>query len=115
MTPYLISAVAVFGFAYIMGHSVISLPLRTAMYRFDTVGKFLVMMLECPACFSVHLGWSMYLLGWTPHFDNIFFSSCFYAGSSLILALLTGLMQRPTPIPQVHFDPVKNPDEKEKE
>jgi hypothetical protein len=46
-------ALAAMGLAWIVGHSAISLPLRTALHRRS---PFLVELLECPGCFGFWTG-----------------------------------------------------------
>ena len=52
-----------FGAAYVVGHSTISLPLRKALAGDETSRwrMFLVTLLECPACFSFHVGFDLAL------------------------------------------------------
>lgn len=97
MTDYLVHILAVFGAAYIVGHSQISLAFRELLAR-TKPGAFFVEMLECPACASVHAAWLMTL------FDKSLFertlwgglgACCFYAGTSFVLGRFTGLISSP--------------------
>lgn len=104
MTPYIVSALTAYGIAYVLGQSTITLGIRQFLFGLDGLGRFFVNMMECPACLSFHLGWVGCLLGFGP-FTNALQSGFFFCGTSSIIALLTGITQRPTPIPQVHFEP----------
>ena len=48
--------VAAFGLAYILGHAQISLGIRTRLFDLCWPTKWLVELVECPACFGTHLG-----------------------------------------------------------
>ena len=47
---------AAFGLAFIVGHSQISLPIRVLVHRMGALGRFVVELLECPACFGFWTG-----------------------------------------------------------
>ncbi|MFZ2152131.1 MAG: hypothetical protein WAV09_03425 [Minisyncoccia bacterium] len=82
MTPYILTLLAAFGFAYVLGHATISLPFRTWLGGIPAkepdgilmlegrqavpgalgpIGDFLCAMIECPAClgFWTGLGWGL--------------------------------------------------------
>lgn len=91
---YLVHIIAVFGAAYVVGHSQISLAPRELLAR-NRVGLFFVQLLECPACFSFHAGWLLTLrdLSLFSHTaTGALGAAFFYAGTSYLLARLTGLM-----------------------
>lgn len=95
---YLVYVLAIFGAAYVFGHSIISLPFRYALAK-KGWGMFFVTLLECPSCFSVHLGWILTLAGYSPFsrtWHGLLGASMFFAATSFILGRLTGLMLPPT-------------------
>jgi hypothetical protein len=86
-----------FGLAYIVGHSVISRPLREWLAKWHTAG-WLLTLIECPACFGFWEGVVAALLILTPgligdvFFMNVIAWALFTSGSNFLLAKLTGLM-----------------------
>lgn len=93
------SALAIFGFCYIVGHSTISLPVRTRLAQ-NRVGNFFVQLLECPACASFHAGWVTYLCSdfyWIgpKSFYGAVIAGCFFAATSFILGRATGIISAP--------------------
>lgn len=90
MKQLILWTISVFGFAYVIGHSQISLTFREWLAR-QRFGLFLVQLLECPACSSFHVGWVIALahVGLLP---NPFMSAFYFSGASFILARLTGLI-----------------------
>lgn len=94
---------AVFGLAYIVGHSVISVPVRDRLAEWggsgtlrSALGVTLVTMLECPACFSTWVGGIVGIfaaphLGW-PRWIAIIALACYSAATSLILGKLTRII-----------------------
>lgn len=103
-----ITAVSIFGFCYIIGHSTISFPLRTLMAR-NRFGAFVVSLMECPACASFHSGWIVFLgsdffwLG-PKTIVGAFASGCFFAGTSYLLARLTGITPSPSLPSERHIE-----------
>lgn len=96
--PLLVMAVMIFGAAYIVGHSQISLVFRELLAR-TRVGLFFVNLLECPSCFSFHAGWFLTVLnlsGFSHSATGALGAACFYAGTSYLLGRLTGLMAAPS-------------------
>lgn len=97
LVNYLVHVVAVFGAAYVVGHSQISVAPRTLLAR-TRVGLFFVNLLECPACFSFHTGWVLTVFHrslFAPSVFGTLGACCFYAGTSYLLGRLTGLMPAP--------------------
>lgn len=99
---------AAFGFAYIMGHSVISLPVRVLLGGADHpkpfeplipyVGPFLVALVECPACLGWWTGVGIALvtspaIGFWPTVFEAVRMGCMVSGSNFVLGRVTGLMQ----------------------
>lgn len=98
MTWLLIYTVAIFGVAYVCGHSAISLSIREwiATTRFG----FVLALIECPACLSWWLGLGVGLAGPPGYLADLssmpaFVLAFYSAGSSYILARLTGLTAAP--------------------
>lgn len=93
----LVHVLAIFGAAYIVGHSQISLVPRVLLAN-TKVGRFFVDLLECPACFSTHAAWVLTLFD-RSLFERTFWGTaaacCFYACTSYLLARVTGLTDRP--------------------
>lgn len=119
MITYMLAA---FGLAYIVGHSAISLPIRLKLGgvpakfvpaekegdqpktipaipgAFGPAGDFLVVLLECPACFGFWLGIGAAYAGVTfPDFPAIphvwpVMLGCLTAGINFILGRLTKLI-----------------------
>lgn len=67
MAVFLFYIFAAFGLAYIVGHAAITKPLRSWLYRerlagpwpliiVEAIGRTLVDLLECPACFGFWTG-----------------------------------------------------------
>lgn len=91
----------VFGLTYIVGHSVITQAIREWAFGpvsaseatpppIDSTRRFIVTMIECPACLGFHVGWILGLvfgLGWYSIALGLFTT-----GTNLILAKLTRLM-----------------------
>jgi len=92
MTALFLQVFAVFGLAYIVGHSQISLWFRTWLYPKHALAAWFVDMLECAGCFSFHAGWIGSLLHLFPFHPLT--AACFFCGTSITLALLTGLTPR---------------------
>lgn len=107
--------VAAFGLAYIVGHSVISLPLRIAVDPGqelrgpkDALRAWFLMLIECPACFGF----------WTGLFTGMLYAAAdgdlypregalakfmfaaglalYTTGSNFVLARFTNLIPAPT-------------------
>lgn len=80
-----------FGFCYIVGHSVITLPLRKWIAT-KPFSKWPLTLIECPACMSFWIGLAVGI--WYPVLPQhpIMFAllSC---GTSAFLGLVSGLME----------------------
>lgn len=105
MISLLVYAVASFGFAYIVGHSKISLPMRQmidpgAPTVEMTGGKVargvFLMLLECPACLGFWTGLfaALFLNVWpdVSHLGSPLACALFTSGSNLLLSKLGGLL-----------------------
>lgn len=102
MISLLIFTLAVFGATFCIGASKISLPFRTWLapdneatgLRFF-VRRWLIALVECPACTSFHLGWLSVLLGVAPicfhGVGGVVIASFYCCATSLLLARLAGL------------------------
>lgn len=113
---YLLGA---FGFAYIAGHSAISLPTRTwlggipAQYEpvegkaprvvryavpgaLGSFGEFLVALVECPACLGFWIGLAsgnfLPVPGWLPPWGWVIWCGLLTSGSNFLLGRLTRLI-----------------------
>lgn len=85
LISYIVTSIIFIGIAYVVGASYISVGFRSALHKQGALGRFLTDLVECPACFSFHLGWFFTLLGWTPFpktVPGVFFAAFFYAGVS---------------------------------
>ena len=99
-TRLLFYSLATFGLAYVVGHSRISLPIRTFIAK---ISLPIVELLECPACFGVHLGfWVGFCWPIIPealtqvHFDRLFGGTALGAytcGAHYLLGLATGWLK----------------------
>jgi hypothetical protein len=95
-------SITAFGFAYVVGHSVISRPAREIIAVWS---ETLITLIECPACLGFWTG-LVFGLGLAFGPSAAIFPGpawlipsvlAFYtAGSNFILGRLTGLMQSPT-------------------
>lgn len=98
MTALIVYTVAAFGLAYIAGHSVITRYLRELLWEAGEVApitRWLVMLVECPACLGFWLGLLAGALGFTPEPVSIrtaFAFALYTAGSNFLLGKLTGIM-----------------------
>lgn len=90
---------AAFGFAYVLGHAVISRPFRDALYSLGQTFpplRWLVLLLECPACFGFWTGLGVGL--WAFDLDGGYrilaaaILACYTAGVNFALGKLLGLM-----------------------
>ena len=82
---------AAFGVAFTVGHSEITLGAREALDRRGIVARWVVRLMECPACLGFHLGWIYALaVGSEFHPVTLAFLTC---GSNFILGRLTGLIK----------------------
>lgn len=90
--------IATFGLAYIVGHSYISQFARQFLFdKCGPVGRFIVVGLECPACFSFHVGLLTVAFNLQPSgVARSFWGALLWAfamtGTSYILARLTDLI-----------------------
>jgi hypothetical protein len=116
IVDFVVTVGACFGLAYIVGFSVISLPVRNLLGGIPelrdedrvvvpaqrgllgTPGEWLCKLLECPACFGFWTGalWGPYLVGLdaaTPGlFNKVLLLGCMVAGSNFTVAKLTRLI-----------------------
>jgi hypothetical protein len=94
---------AVFGLAWVVGHSKISLPFRKALDTIDLntsdyVRRFLLAMIECVGCFSFHVGWISWLVGihltgtWGPSWVGMIVAALYTATSSLVIGRFAGVV-----------------------
>lgn len=101
--PFIVYTIAAFGFAYVAGHSLISVPVRRRIFPEGTsletrVGKaraFVITLIECPACMGTWIGMLTWLaLAWAGLVDWRFFlvAGFYTAGSNYILARFSGLI-----------------------
>jgi hypothetical protein len=99
LTAVLVYAVAAFGFAFIVGHSRISLPARALM---QTVGerllpiaalpfRFVLMLIECPACLGFWEGLA-YALAFHPSWASWWELALFTSGSNFLLGRFSRLI-----------------------
>lgn len=100
MIGWIVYTIAAFGLAYIVGHSAISRPLRLALW--DVGGpflKFIVTLLECPACFGFWIGLTtggvivaLDLMPWPALLAFPFYTT----GMNFLLGRATGLISDPS-------------------
>lgn len=103
MLPLVVWLLAAFGAAYIVGHSVISLPVRLYLAGTDEtpgVAPWLVALLECPACFGTWLGAFAGVLapqwfGVDSQWLGLALGACATCGSNYLLARATGILPPP--------------------
>lgn len=96
MIELIIYSVASFGASYVVGHSVISMPLRYRLAPPETatpinaIRLWIVTLIECPAC----LGWwtGAIIGGAIDGWWGIFIGAFYTAGSNYILAKVTRLI-----------------------
>jgi hypothetical protein len=90
-----------FGLAYVLGHSMITKAVRE--YLFDLAesyfppAKWLVLLVECPACLGFWIGFVSGLLGPTGYAEPLatvppLALGCYVAGTNFVLGRATGLM-----------------------
>lgn len=94
-TTLWVISIAAFGTAYIAGHAKISLFIR--QWLFDTKFKpfrYLVELIECPACLGFWLGVIGWLVRPNPTVSDALIAGCFVSGSNALLGFWSGLMQR---------------------
>lgn len=100
-TIYFIAyTVAAFGFAYVVGHSRISRPVRLALW--DVGGPFVrlfVELLECPACLGFWIGGVtgvvLYVNGPLP-LPFVAIAPFYTSGANFLLGRATGLISDPS-------------------
>lgn len=91
----LVYSFAVFGSAWVVGHSKISLPLRTWL---AARSKFLIDLLECVGCLSFHVGWITWLTGirltgsWGHPWLDVAVAALYTAASSLVIGRFAGVV-----------------------
>jgi hypothetical protein len=91
---------AAFGVAYLVGHSVASKSTREWLWDLDVPpARWLVMLVECPACFGFWIGLAA---GFAGVFDfasvplpflTPLLAACYTAATNLILGRLAGIVQ----------------------
>jgi hypothetical protein len=98
MTVFLYT-VCLFGFAYIVGHSLISQPVRRWIApvpprptKLGTVLEVLITLVECPACLSVWVGFFAGLWYWRAFIPAVLLA-LYSCGAVFYLAKRTGLIQ----------------------
>lgn len=87
---------ASFGVAFVLGHSVISLPLRNWLQNRGAVGSFLLALFECPACLGWWLGATSAIFGLmalvvTPTLLGVMSSAFATSAVNLIAARIVGM------------------------
>ena len=99
-----IYTIAAFGCAYVLGHSVASRRVREILWAAGAIApmwRWLVMLIECPACLGFWIGWAVWIATlslWPiePPWYLAGTAGAFYtAGSNFLLGRLTGLMPLP--------------------
>lgn len=103
MIGLIVYVTACFGFAYVVGHSVITKRPREWLFDFGHVfppAVWLVLLLECPACLGAWVGFAAGF--WWPVADFpraivVLGAAFFTAGSNFLLGRITGLMPHPNP------------------
>lgn len=88
----------VFGIAYTLGQSKLTLGIRTFLAKRGKLVIFFVEGLECPACSSFHYAWILTLLGaspFSPTLKGIVMSAFTCTGASFLLGRLSGLIADP--------------------
>jgi hypothetical protein len=93
-------SVSAFGFAYVVGHSVISMPVREWIARHPGhYWQLFLAVIECPACFGWWVGFAGGIAAFIadPFVSGLLpvFLPFYTAGSNYILARLTGITPRP--------------------
>jgi len=96
---------AIFGSAYVIGHSAITLPLREWISRSpSSLAAVFLALVECPACLSAWLGLfsglaALYYAAATfaawPSWAVPLAFAFYSAGTSYVLARVTGLIPKP--------------------
>lgn len=95
----LIYSFAVFGLAWVVGHSKISLPFRLWFAKLGPFGLLFVTMLECVGCFSFHIGWITWLAGirltgsWSHTWLDVIVAALYTAASSLVIGRFVGVVE----------------------
>ena len=103
MLPLFVWLLAAIGFAYIVGHSVISLPVRLYLAGDDEAPGALpglVALLECPACLGTWCGAIAGALapqwfGASSSWLGFALGACATCGSNYLLGRATGLLPPP--------------------
>ncbi len=101
MVQLVFYTLAAFGLAYVIGHSIATKAIREGLF---TLGaplpplRWLVWLVECPACFGFWIGWFTGLwFAWESPLGRqllaAFAIACYTAGTNFVLGKLTGLMQ----------------------
>lgn len=99
MRALLFYSIAAFGFAYIVGHSVITRQLREFIFDVTFAGipvlQWIVALLECPACLGFWTGFAAAMFDIVPSFGigSAVLWGLFTAGSNYTLARLTRLIE----------------------
>lgn len=93
LSDWAVRILIVFGIAYVLGHSAITLRWRTFVAKF---WAFPVELIECPACIGWHTGWILTVFGYSLFpfsWSGALSAAFFYAATNFILGRATGLMK----------------------
>lgn len=95
----IVYTVAAFGLAYVLGHAVITQRLREELFNRSSLGMWLVLLLECPACcgFWIGFGAGAYglVLGELSPWLRTFLVAFYTAGANFLLGRATKLIGHP--------------------
>lgn len=100
-TTLLLYFLAAFGFAFIVGHSKISLAFREWLAARGALGEWLASLLECPACLGFWIGIAAVFTGvihvpldvpFGPKWFAALLFACATSGSNLLASKWVGLV-----------------------
>lgn len=104
MIELFVYTVAAFGLSWVAADSKISYPLRKRLDRptdklgtmgINVLAIFLLLLIECIACFSFHIGWIAVAFGLAPFFSHsvagAIFCAFYTCGASFMLARIARL------------------------
>ena len=94
MISLVVYSLTSFGFAWVIGFSKISYPIRLHLGEHKVfLNGWLLALMECVGCVGFHLGWISYFFGLAPKgISEWWVAGFFTAGSNLILAKFAGLL-----------------------
>jgi hypothetical protein len=99
LVSLIIYTLAAFGFCWGVGHSKLTLPLRSSMdyyTRTRVLGRgpvyLTLLLMECPACLGFHVGWIAYALHVAPVFTSWYTAAFYTAGVNYLLGRVSGLI-----------------------